>query len=1133
MTEPQVQVFGPLQVSLDGHTARIGAGRQRAVLGRLVLAGGKAIGIDRLAEDVWEGAPPPQAPAVLQVQIHNLRRVLEPERRPRTAARILVSEGAGYALRLDEGSVDAWRFEAQLREYEQRVHNPDNRPGPMERYRMLDEALNCWHGAAFESFSGASWAVAEVSRLTDLRITATELRAQAALELGRLGEVVTVLRRQVEEHPGREESARLLASAQYRLGQQVEALDTVRRTREYLRAEFGIDPGPRLSDLESAILNQSVDPEQLAEGSESPIIVAEHATAQRKSASEDEHSTLRLRPALSGADATFYPRQRAAIQATAAEARHAGLRLIWLVGEAGVGKTTLTSAVAAGLRADGWTTASGRCAEVDGAPPAWAWSEILSELGGAPIPFDARPGAVEPFTIVRAVTELCRNLVENGPVAIVLEDVHRADAATLQVLRQLANWLQREPVLIIVTAREPESVPALRATEAALADRMTEPVELTGLDLAGTRRIAQEAGLASIDSEELRLLHQRTGGNPLFVRELSKLMVNRGDSRSLPGSVRAVLIDRIEQLPTGVLAVLQHIAVWGTAIDLDTLVELSSVAEEDLVDLIDAATAAGLTRFDQCDRIILDHALVQDAVYNSIPPLRRGRMHWKTLELLEHWAEDRQTDLCDAETLAHHAVGGATRTTAARALGYVLRAARRGDRRPGTTSLWHMAVGLHELAGHAGEGADRSDRLLLFDSLCALAGALAQDGRHPAARVVRERALALATDLDDRQLVVRALTCWRAPAIWGVRDWCARDNRLRDALDSALLQAESESVRARLLAARVLESESIGEVASMYQRACEALDAAHTDGDPELVCTALNAVAYTLTGPATLDGWRPVALELLRVSRLARRLDYQALAHYLCFRAACRDADLAAASRYAARALECAADGRLRSLSDALVSFRAVVAVLRGDLATAEREYRQFDARMTGSGIANADAMVLIGALTMAWARGDISGLLDRLTPLYNAEPELIAQLYVLALLHAGNKERAAALFREHHVVRRDFYWQLMTAFRAHAAIALGAVEVARELFDALLPYSGTLIGFESGAAVFGPMDNLLADLAELLGAAEQARTLRARAQALLQRINKALKSLAPQPDTAPLARIAASGTPTAAGAIP
>ncbi|RDI49671.1 BTAD domain-containing putative transcriptional regulator [Nocardia mexicana] len=1107
MSDPQVQVFGPLQVLLGGRSARIGAGRQRAILGRLVLAGGKTLGVDRLVDDVWEGSPPPHAPSVLQVQIHNLRRILEPGRRPRTPAQILVSEGSGYALRLDSGNVDAWQFEALLRQYEDRVHEPGDPPGPLERYRMLDAVLSCWHGAAFESFAGASWATAESARLTDLRATAVEMRAQAALELDRVGEVVAVLRQQIEEYPGREETARLLALAQYRLGQQVEALATVRRVRDYLRSEYGIDPGPRLSELEFALLNHTVVPDR-APGEPRRAAAVSAAPARSAGVSEGADQSGALPEA-----STCYSVQRGAIASASIEARTAGTRLVWVVGDVGAGKTTLVRTAIADLAGAGWATAYGKAPEVESAPAAWVWREILAEFGGESVLSEDLAEAVDPFTIVRAVAKRCRELAAAGGVAIVLDDMHRSDTASLQVLRQLVSWLDREPVLIIVTARGPELPPVLRATEAALADRVSERVELTGLDLPGTREIAHGAGLVALDDDALQSLHRRTGGNPLFVRELSKLMVTQGESGSLPESIRAVLSERTERLPEGVLAVLQHIAVWGRAIDLDTLIGLSGVGEGDIVDGIDAAAAAGLVGFDAAGRITLDHALIRDTVYNSIPPLRQRRMHWNALEFLERRSPEGPGDTADLVCRARHAARGAARSTATHALGYVVAAALRcdgGGARADAAEHWQAAVALHELAGHAGDSADDGDRRALVEALCALTGSLAYGGRTLAARAVRQRAVQLASDIDDTALRVRALTCWRAPVLTGIRDWRAPDRSLTRLLESTLAQVDTPAERARVLVALVLESEVVGATEQVHRWAREAVDAAEATGDPELLCAALNALAHVITGPAMLDGWDRVADDLLRAARSARLPEYQAVAHYLRFRAACRVSDLRAASRHMTRALEYASAGQLRSLLDILPAFSAVSAVLCGDLEAAEAEYRRFDARMRQSGVANEDETLLIGALTVAWARNDLSGPADRLAALYEVEPELVAQIYAMALIHAGDRDGARTVFRRHPAVRRDFYWPVMAAFRARAAVALGEVEVARDLLEELRHCSGTLIGLAGGTAVFGPTDGVLADLADLVGDPAAAEVFRARAAALLRRARADLESLQP-----------------------
>ncbi|WP_054812576.1 hypothetical protein [Nocardia arizonensis] len=442
----------------------------------------------------------------------------------------------------------------------------------------------------------------------------------------------------------------------------------------------------------------------------------------------------------------------------------------------------------------------------------------------------------------------------------------------------------------------------------------------------------------------------------------------------------------------------------------------------------------------------------------------------------------------------------AHRRTAARALAPVVTAARDSTDPQRRAQLWFTAVELHELAGHADPAAAAVDRAAMFEALCELAGVCAHDAT---GRAVRDRAIDLAG--EDPDLLLRALTCLRAPLIWSDLGGGPRSTRVRDHLEAALARTYPAVPRARLLIATVFESGGGAAVALRYRRACEALDLAYSVGEPELICAALNAVAVTLTGPAMLTGWRAVAEELTRVAESLGAEHYRALAHYLHFRAACRDTDLPAAAHHADRALALARGGTLRTQLDTLVAFGAVVELLRGDTDAAERDYREFADRMVESGVAPDRSIAIIGDCALAWARGEFAGLRGRLAAVYATEPDRVAQPYVVALLRSGDRTEARRLFQRHADVSRHYFWSIMTGFRAHAAIALRDIEAAAELFDALLPYSGTILGFDTGLAVFGPADDLLADLATVLGDEESAGILRGRAETVRNRIHSTL----------------------------
>ncbi|MBL1078157.1 AAA family ATPase [Nocardia sp. 2] len=1159
MAGPEIRVLGPLHLMLDGREIPLGTPMQRAVLGRLVVARGQTVSTERLVDDLWAGNPPPKAASVLQVHIHNLRRLFEPDRARRAPSRFILSESSGYALRIAEEAVDAWHFEHRLRSYQELLSNPETRPDTAERNSLLEALQAQWHGPALEAFADTEWAAAEADRLTDLHLTAVELDAQVKLELGRSGEVVITLRQLFEEHPGREELVRLLALAQYRLGRQLEALTTIRRSRDFLGDEFGIDPGPALRQLETAILNHSVDLEPARDEPAAPItplatigVTGLAPTAQ---------------PCVTG-----YTAELSSLLTAAETARGGRLRLAWVCGEAGIGKTTLAETALGALTSAGWTVAAGTCPDIEGAPPAWAWSEILAGLdtalaaapphaaataspggGGAaspgssaalppggsagappgilafaPLPdttADPTPVGADPFTISRMAAERCWRAVESGPVALLLEDAHRADTATLQVLRQLANWLRDEPVLILVTARRTETGPGANASAAALAQYTAIWMELSGLDQEGTRQVARSAGLTAIDDEQLAQLHRRSGGNPLFIRELAKLVAAQDSLDGVPDSIRELIDDRLAQLPDGVAEVLRQISIWGDGAELGLLGLSCGLPEDRLIDLVTVAETAGLVGTGRRGSIAFEHGIIRDAVYLGIPTLRRGRMHWAALELLIEHADDYPVVARDPEVLARHAMLGASAETASQAIFFVRDAAehrmQRGMRRE-TARLMRAAVELHELAGHDTAHAAREDRIALLDARCTLVTALAYDNRDRDARAERVLAVRLAEQLGGDELLARALTCWRAPVIWPIRPYSEPNHVVRQGISGLLSRnlptstgraaaetSPSEQRRTvspellvRLLVTATFET-GLDEWATAEQLSRLALDLARPLGDPELLCAAINAVTYLRSDYGAEFTQLVSQLEL--TARRAGLPEYRALAHFLGYRAAVVNVDMREAGQQAAQAMECAGEGQLQPLLDWVSCFAATMELLRGDIDLAERLYDRFAVRITLAGMANETENRLFCALALGWARGDLSRLVDVLGANYAVLPGAAAEPYALALLHAGKRERARTIAARFAPIGSGVYPILTAALRTRVAIEFGDRDSMRDLYEYLVPHSGTLIGIETGMTEFGPMDSVLAVLADALGDTAAASAYHERARQLLERVRAEL----------------------------
>lgn len=901
-------MLGPLEAANEHGPVNLKGLRHRAVLARLLIAKGRVVPVTRLIDDLWDEAPE-GALGTVQTFVGALRKALEPDRPPRTPARLLVTTPPGYALRAED--VDAWRFEAAVADSATLL--AAGKAG--ETRALLDEALALWRGPAYAEFAEHDWAHGEAARLTELRLLAIGRRAEAALAMGLVAESVPDLQAQVESHPLREDGWRLLALAFYKTGRQGDALATLRRARDVLRTELGVDPGPSLRQLESDILAQA--PHLSAPP---PPKLASHARPFVGRVRE----LAELTDASTAAVATGRP------------------RLALVSGAAGAGKTALARTLTGHLETGGWTIAWGASPELPGAPVAWPWTSSLPDPGGDP--------AAARFHRQRAIGSYLAS--KRGPVVVVFDDLHWADEETLALLTALATDPGAGAVLIVGTYRSTEISAGL--TEALGRAARTEPARIY---LGGLTEPQVHELVGAITDRELdsRRIHARSGGNPFFVRELIRLWETEGDvAHAVPAGVRDVIRQRLAKLSETTRTHLRQAAVLGQDVDLDILIPLAG-NENDVLDSVEAALLTGFLVEQDSERLRFAHALVRDTLYEDITHARRARWHATAAELIEAARPD------DVEQIAHHLVRAGSRATASRTAHYARAAAERAERRFAS----HEAARLWRETVAALDRSDDVDARTRLEAVMGLVRALAVTGDLRQARRHRAEAVAAAEAIGDPLLTAGVLGSFDVPAIWPVNDDEALSAVLVAAAERTLitLPADRETERARLLITIAMERRAdAGPRGS--EAAHEAEKLARDLDDPLLLAYALNGRFMQTFHRAGLAPRRArIGEELLALSTRHGLVTFEVLARLILIQARSALADFEAADRHAAAADLLAERHELPVVGVFTDWYAALRLAVVGRLAEARTAYRAAASRLSGTGMSGLEDGILPLAL--------------------------------------------------------------------------------------------------------------------------------------------------------------------------
>jgi tetratricopeptide (TPR) repeat protein len=249
------------------------------------------------------------------------------------------------------------------------------------------------------------------------------------------------------------------------------------------------------------------------------------------------------------------------------------------------------------------------------------------------------------------------------PLLLLLEDLHWADATSLQLLGHLVRADLAEPLVVVVTRRTTEAAPpALVDTLADLARSGATRLHLEGLDAESVAAMLRETLGASHPALE-SVVAEVTGGNPLFVQQYARVLSGRTgldelDPRALevPEGVRDVLQQRIARLPDGARRTLAAASVLGHDISPEQVAALSGAPVETVLDDLDLALASGLVT-EQTTGYAFVHALARDTVYLELSAARRMRMHDQAGRILEDALGTRPDA---ASAIARHAHIAAT-----------------------------------------------------------------------------------------------------------------------------------------------------------------------------------------------------------------------------------------------------------------------------------------------------------------------------------------------------------------------------------------------------------------------------------------------------------------------------------------
>ena len=430
--------------------------------------------------------------------------------------------------------------------------------------------------------------------------------------------------------------------------------------------------------------------------------------------------------------------------------------MVLVSGEPGSGKTRLARELIDYACITGGTVLSGGCYELEAATPylpfvealrAWVHTSSDDELreaagdSGAELarlapelasrigPFPEGPtlsASEQRLRLYDGIARCLFHLAEPSGLLLFIDDLQWADQASLSLLHYLVRLAGRERLLILGCYRETDldrSHPLSEALDLWNRERTAIRVHLGRLGLDGTSAMLTVLlGDECISEAFCADIHRETEGNPFFIEEVVKTLVNEeqivcecgewkrqdeGESLVLPQGVKAAIGRRLDHVSETTTEVLRTAAILGKTFEYSELAAVAEQGEDALLDALDEAVAAQLLETGSGESVAFTHDKIREVLYHELNPIRRRRLHGRVAEGLETL---RDGGGCVAvEDLAHHFIEGGKLD---KGFDHAMRAA--GD--AATLFAYSDSLRLYEQARDCAEALGRTDELPMIDT---------------------------------------------------------------------------------------------------------------------------------------------------------------------------------------------------------------------------------------------------------------------------------------------------------------------------------------------------------------------------------------------------------------------------------